>query len=163
MIQQQIKSELSRLSQLIGGLSTEEYTMPIPALSEGSIGAHCRHIIEMFGCLLNDYQTGTVNYDARERNEMIQTVPQVALTVVDGIIDGLNKEDKFLKLHTIIHDSAGPFDTSYFRELWFNFDHCIHHEALIRVGLKHLKKEALVDQTFGVSPSTVAHKEHVYS
>ena len=72
MIQLQIKEELSRLAQLINSLSAEEYTTPISALSGGSIGAHCRHIIELFGCLINDYESGVVNYDARERDERIQ-------------------------------------------------------------------------------------------
>ena len=70
----------------------------------------------------------------------------------------MGMEDKPMKLMISTNGRSQALDTTYFRELWFNFDHCIHHEALIRIGLKELGKEDLVATEFGVSPSTIAYQ-----
>jgi hypothetical protein len=43
------------------------------SLSSATIGEHTRHVIEMFQCLLNNYESGVVNYDERARDIVLQT------------------------------------------------------------------------------------------
>ncbi|MEM6807476.1 MAG: DinB family protein [Bacteroidota bacterium] len=154
----QIKNELFRCAELIQAIDSADYSKSLPALSGASIGAHMRHIIELFQCLNNGYVQGVVNYDNRERNDLIQTVREIGLDAFKNVILELEMDDKPMKLVIVTNGRIQELDTTYFRELWFNFDHCIHHEALIRIGLKELGKEDLVATEFGVSPSTIAYQ-----
>jgi len=158
----QIKNELYRCAELIQAINPSDYSQSLPSLSGASIGAHMRHIIELFQCLKVGYANGIINYDQRERNDLIQSVRDIGLNAFKEVIVEMELEDKPLKL--IIHTSgqSRSLETTYFRELWFNFDHCIHHEALIRIGLKELGKEDLVAKEFGVSPSTIAYQNQYH-
>ena len=73
MLLPSIHNSLNELIDLLDQLSDSEYANPCTELSNASIGEHTRHIIEMFLCLENQYQSGIVNYDKRERNIQIQT------------------------------------------------------------------------------------------
>lgn len=45
------------------------------------------------------------------------------------------------------------------RELAYCLEHSIHHQALIKVGLKEQNIENLIDENFGVAPATIRHKQ----
>jgi hypothetical protein len=38
-----------------------------------------------------------------------------------------------MELQQIINDKEICIDSNYFRELLYNLEHCIHHQALIKV------------------------------
>jgi hypothetical protein len=59
------KNRLKELVHLLQQLSNAEYAKPYLSLSSATIGEHTRHVIEMFQCLLNNYESGVVNYDER--------------------------------------------------------------------------------------------------
>ena len=51
-------------------------------------------------------------------------------------------------------DSKNKIQTSFFRELTYCMDHCIHHQSLIKIALLEQELTHLVDENFGVAFST---------
>ncbi|RKS99894.1 hypothetical protein C8C88_1704 [Flavobacterium sp. 123] len=158
MLTSSINKSLNELIHLLGQLSNEDYAESCPELSGASIGEHTRHIIEMFQCLENQYDSGIINYDKRERNVLIQTNTNFAQNQIVSIQDNLEKENKNLILQQIIDDEEIRIQSNYLRELLYNLEHCIHHQALIKVAV--LKRSAVfVDENFGVARSTIEYRK----
>ncbi len=158
MLLTSINRSLNELNHLLRQLSEKEYSNPCLELSNATIGEHIRHIIEMFQCLENQYEKGIVNYDSRERNILIQTNPAYALQVIQQIQKRVGRPNKKIELQQIINGEEIRIESNYFRELLYNLEHCIHHQALIKVAV--LKHETLIiDENFGVAPSTLAYRK----
>ena len=152
-----IKNALDELSDLLKQLSKEDYTLPCYGLSNATIGEHTRHIIEMFQCLNIQYDNGIVNYDLRKRDYLIQTDTNFAEKTIKEIISNLDKKNKNLQLQQIVDGEELLLETNYNRELLYNLEHCIHHQALIKVAL--LQSESItVDANFGVARSTIEYR-----
>lgn len=158
MIYAAIKNTLHQLNDLLNQLDENEYTMPVNQLSNATIGQHTRHIIELYQCLLNNYHTGIINYDKRQRDKQIETEIAFAKTCIKIIIDTMQQVDKDLLLEQQISDSIITIKTSYYRELLYNLEHCIHHQALIKVAVLNNNK-IFVSENFGVAPSTVEFRK----
>jgi hypothetical protein len=47
----------------------------------------------------------------------------------------LEKENKKIELQQIIDNEEVRIESNYFRELLYNLEHCIHHQALIKVAV----------------------------
>ena len=153
-----IQKTLSELSDLLSQLSKDDYTCPCFGLSNATIGEHTRHIIEMFQCLENQYEGGIVNYDDRKRDYQIQTDTDFAKQTIVAVINQLDRPNKSLKLQQIVDGEELLIDTNYNRELLYNLEHCIHHQALIKVAL--LQNEAVaIDENFGVAQSTIEYRK----
>lgn len=152
-----IKNCLNELIDLLRQLSNEEYSTPCPRLSEASIGEHTRHIIEMFQCLENNYETAVVNYDKRQRNVLIQTDVDFAIDHIVDIQNNLRKENKKIELQQNIDGEEVRIESNYFRELLYNLEHCIHHQALIKVAVLKYGNIA-IDADFGVARSTIEYR-----
>ena len=158
MLIKSINKTLNELTSLLQQLSNEDYIKPCDELSNSSIGQHARHIIEMFQCLENQYVSGSVNYDKRQRNYQIETDTNYAIECTANILENLEKENKVLVLQQMIDQEELLIESNYFRELLYNLEHCIHHQALIKVGvlqLKHLQ----IDSNFGVARSTIEYRK----
>jgi hypothetical protein len=153
-----IQKTLNDLSQLISQLSSEEYCRPCEGLSNATIGEHSRHIIEMFQCLHNQYDLGVINYDNRKRDFTIQTDTVFAKSTIETIVAQLEKSNRTLQLQQVIDGEELLIDTNYHRELLYNFEHCIHHQALIKVAI--LQSHSItVDENFGVARSTIEYRK----
>ena len=149
---------LNELVSLLNQISNDDYTLPCKGLSNSTIGEHMRHIIEMFQCLENQYESGVVNYDKRNRDYQIQTNTDFALQCITDVKNQLEKENKKLVLQQIIDEEELYIESNYFRELLYNLEHCIHHQALIKVAvlqLEHLQ----IDADFGVARSTIEYRK----
>ena len=158
MLLPSINNSLNQLKGLLGQLSNAEYATPCASLSNSTIGEHTRHIIEMFQCLLLNYDSGIVNYDKRERNHQIQTDTFFSIQQISMIQSALNKEDKLMQLQQIVDGEELRIETNYFRELLYNLEHCIHHQALIKVGVIQNGSITLNDD-FGVARSTIEYRQ----
>ena len=148
---------LNELIDLLHQLSDEEFCSKCSALSDASIGEHTRHIIEMFQCLEKFYDVGIVNYDLRERNKTIQTNTEFAIFCIQEIQKNLDKPNKEIELHQIIEGEKIIITSNYYRELLYNLEHCIHHQALLKVALLPLKN-IKIESDFGVARSTIAYR-----
>ncbi len=148
------KAVLLQLVEAITQLGYDEYTQPIPMLSNSTIGEHTRHIIELFEQLNSGFESGNINYDNRKRNIRTQQDIDFASEKIAHIIQGLEKENKTLHLVTLYNNNEMAVETNYHRELMYNIEHCIHHQALIKVGLLYLGKMDMTEN-FGVAKSTI--------
>jgi uncharacterized damage-inducible protein DinB len=148
------KEVLMELIDSINTLSFDEYTQKISLLSNSSIGEHTRHIIELFQQLLKGYETGTVDYDKRKRNNEIQLNIDFAVESIAGIICLLEKENKSLSLNTELNNNEALIQTNYYRELMYNIEHCVHHQAIMKIAFLFLDKNDLAEN-FGVAKSTI--------
>tara|TARA_R110000868_G_scaffold297470_5_gene557816 strand:+ start:524 stop:1012 length:489 start_codon:yes stop_codon:yes gene_type:complete len=152
-----INSSLNELVDLLVQLPDSEYAKPCFSLSDSTIGEHTRHIIEMFQCLENNYNLGIVNYDKRPRNKLIQTDTDFAISQIKMVQNSLEKENKKLELEQIIDSEELRIESNYYRELLYNLEHCIHHQALIKVAILQIETIE-VDVNFGVARSTIEYR-----
>lgn len=152
------KGILLKLMDAISVLDKDEYAFKIDILSDSSIGEHTRHIVELFQQLNEGYVDGNVNYDNRKRDVRIQLDLDFAIETIAQVVSALNKENKRLVLTTLLNGEGDGIESNYFREIMYNIDHCIHHQALIKIGLEYLKKEEVVEN-LGVAPSTILYKK----
>lgn len=154
---------MQKTSQLLQNISDEDYVLRIAALSGSSIGQHVRHIIEFFQCLLNQAETGVVNYDKRERNMLLETEKNQALNAIHDLnnrILQISHLDFPLQVHACFSgNETQKFNSSLMRELAYCFEHSIHHQALIAVALTQIQGTAHVDSDFGYAPSTIAYHQ----
>lgn len=138
--------------------NTAHYSQPIKSLGDSTIGQHVRHIIELYQCLLKGYESGAVNYDKRDRNKQIETDISTAIIALKKINETLEKENKELEMIYETETMPLRLTSNYFREVYYNLEHCIHHQALIKVGLIEMKINTIPDQ-FGVAPSTIQYRK----
>jgi len=153
-----IQKTLNELSDLISKLSDFEYCSPCYDLSNATIGEHTRHIIEMFQCLENQYENGIVNYDNRRRENLIQTNTAFAQECIVAVLNQIEKPNKNLQLQQIVDEEELLIESNYYRELLYNFEHCIHHQALIKVAILQYATIA-IDENFGVARSTIEYRK----
>ncbi|MDD5151019.1 MAG: DinB family protein [Flavobacterium sp.] len=158
MLLSSIKNNLEELTNLLNQLSNDEYATPCVQLTNASIGEHTRHIIELFQCLENQYESGILNYDKRERNTLIQTDTDFAIQQIVSIQNNLDKENKKIVLRQMIDGNEITTESNYYRELLYNFEHCIHHQALIKVAVL-MSDNIKVDENFGVARSTIEYRK----
>jgi hypothetical protein len=105
-----IETVLLQLKNTIQELPESTFTLKSSILSGATIGEHTRHILELYICLINQYEDGIVNYDKRERNIEIQTKPAITLITIDQILNDIYKANRKLMLQTY-HNNEKEFIT----------------------------------------------------
>jgi hypothetical protein len=153
-----IQHTIIELSHVIGQLDAEEYNKPLVVLNNATIGQHTRHGIEMFQCLFRGYESGSFSYDDRPRNLQIETDKVFAQMQLSLICSELSLENKPLICSYKFGDAIVQLETNFYRELVFNLEHCIHHNALIRIGINAISTIEMSDH-FGVAPSTIEYRK----
>jgi uncharacterized damage-inducible protein DinB len=134
------------------------YTNACEALSNATIGQHTRHIIELYQCLIEGYSKGKINYDDRKRNPLYENDIPAAIEVIREIQKNLEQPDKEVSIFCGTDDNAVCIESNYYREVLYNLEHCIHHQALIKVALLSIKNINIADG-FGVAPSTLQYRQ----
>ena len=158
MLLKSIHHSLDELIDLLDQLSDKDYSKSCNALSNATIGEHTRHILEMFQCLEKSYDLGILNYDNRERNNRIQTETEFAKKCIVQIKEGLKSENKTIYLEQFIDSLTIRIQSNYYRELLYNLEHCVHHQALIKVAVFQFE-DILIDENFGVARSTIEYRK----
>jgi hypothetical protein len=151
---------LSQLQQVLERLTDAQYTTPVDVLSKATIGQHVRHVVEFFLELNKGYLLGTVNYDERKRDLLIETNRQVAIRMIAEISHSVSRPDKeLLLIADLAADGEEPLivSTNYFRELIYNLEHTVHHMALLRVGIGSVSG-IILPERFGVALSTLQYR-----
>ena len=152
-----IKENFTEIISLLNKLDNKSYTFCHKELSNATIGEHTRHIIEMYQSLVNNYDLGIINYDKRERNYSIQTDIEYAINSITDLLLLLEKPNKNLTLQQNFNELNYSISTNYERELLYNLEHSIHHQALIKVAI--LKNTTiLLNENFGVAKSTIEYR-----
>jgi hypothetical protein len=160
-LQQSIKQVFLQLTDSLDRLTNEQYTRPSKTLFNATIGQHVRHIIELFICLENGYDTGIVNYEKRKRDQRIEQDKYFARKLLIGIYTHLHEEDRSLLLEANYNELSEELiliPTNYYREIVYNLEHTVHHMALIRVGINEVSSIEL-PAGYGVAASTIKHQK----
>ena len=149
---------LEQFKHILQELPADCYSAPCSTLSNSSIGQHTRHVIELYLCLINGYETADVSYDRRERNPKIENEVLFAIEQLEFIQEKLEKPNKTLKVTYELAGQKNTLDSNYYREVMYNLEHAIHHHALIKVGIQHFT-ELNLPESFGVAPSTMDYRK----
>lgn len=160
-LEQSIQNVFVQLSESLKQLTPAQYVQPSHTLFNATIGQHVRHIIELFQCLENGYESGLVNYEKRKRDHAIETNKDLAVQLLNTIYSNLGRPNKTLKLEATYDehsDNTVSVDTNYHREIIYNLEHTVHHMALIRVGIKDVANLTL-PESFGVASSTIKYRQ----
>jgi hypothetical protein len=134
------------------------YNKALPQMSNATIGQHTRHIIELYQCMLDGYTKGMINYENRKRDYTLEHNIETAITAIEDILGNLEKKDKPLYIEAVFQEENNIINSTYHREVLYNLEHCIHHQALIKVALVILNANVVTAQ-FGVAPSTLKYRE----
>lgn len=139
------------------------------------VGAHLRHIIEHYDTLAHalarsessSNPTCVVDYDARQRDPLLESDPDVALTRVSLLHPALGGIPELLMRRAVdVHTRGGlqgehNFSTrsSVARELMFLNSHATHHFAILQ-GYARQRGETL-GAGVGRAPATVAYEQRL--
>ena len=129
-------------------------------LRESSIGSHVRHNLDHYTSFLAGLETGEINYENRQRETIIETDRNAAMSLIVETcksLEGLNGYTGEFKLWvTGGENNEGMWaTTSISRELEFLMSHTIHHYAIVAIMCR---LEGLnVQEDFGVAPSTLRY------
>lgn len=160
-IKNAIDITFEQLRSLLVVLPPEIYTAMPEQLSGASIGQHFRHILEIFVCLNEGYETGVINYENRKRNRELEQNKAMALVLINALNVQLEKVDCELKLranYDLEISDQEIYSTTYGRELVYALEHAVHHMALIKIAIKILKPELTLPADFGVAVSTIKYR-----
>jgi hypothetical protein len=160
-LQQAVNNVFVQLAATLQQLTESEYAQQCKTLRNNTIGQHVRHIIELFQCLEKGYDDGTVNYEKRKRDVLIENDKKTAEKLLNEIYAGLDKPNKELMLEACYDDISNEqltLTTNYYREIAYNLEHTIHHMALIRTGISEVSNIS-VPENFGVAASTIKHRK----
>ncbi len=158
-----LQNNLSEISQLIQKLNNKQYSEKQEVLSFASIGQHVRHVLEFYICLLFEVKAGVVSYEKRKRDLRIENDIHFAIQTIDSINAELSEITQDLPLKLTFIFALEPscleiINTTLYRELAYNMEHCVHHQALIKIGLNNLTEDIKISDSFGVSAATIQYR-----
>jgi hypothetical protein len=128
------------------------------------VGGHLRHILEFYECFLDGLAASHIDYDARRRDETIETCRAMAAAKIRRLIERLEthpalRADCIVWVRMEAAPEGFPSDcyltSSPARELQVLSSHTTHHFALI--GMTLAAHGVAVEKDFGMAPSTLQH------
>lgn len=154
---------IRQLTDLLKQLSPIEYTKSLSVLNGSSIGQHTRHVVEFYQCLLSGKTNGVVDYDARERNLVLENDLYFTIETLENIENSIisiqNPKETILLSVGYCLESQDFIETNFMREMVYLVEHSIHHYALIRIGLQQNFPSINIPKNFGIAYSTIRHHE----
>ena len=161
MLQQTNIEIIDQLIDLLNNIESAVYKDALQPLHFSTVGQHVRHITEFYLCALKGYENGNVDYDARERNLLIEIDKDFTITILENVKLQLKtlKSDRNLILKIKFGgDETVEISSSFFRELTYLIEHTIHHLAIIKIGLNEVYPEINISKNFGVAHSTIRYR-----
>ena len=157
-LEKNILSHLDQLIELVSNLKDEQY-IAIPEGNTSSVGQHLRHTLEIFILLVDNYELGKLDYESRARNLELEENRALAIHKLNYLKEHFNKPDKTIELH----NNQVVIKTSYSRELLYQLEHIVHHNAIIRpIVASFLGND--IQENFGYAPATIKYQaKHVSS
>lgn len=128
------------------------------------IGNHIRHLIEHYEALIYSNKF-MVDYDVRERDEVLEEDPSEAIRRLDALRQKLHAYTSLdMDQPITVRSLGGSLGEAVFsntssigRELCFLNSHNVHHLAILKPICQ--KMEIPLDEYFGYAPSTIAYLE----
>ena len=146
---------------LLDSVDEDIYSRQDDCIWGSSIGAHYRHVLDHFLCLIEGLWDYEINYDRRGRDREIETSLGVARSTTQDLLEALQSiPPDVLQRNCAVTYNVGYNDfkaQSVFsvvaRELMFCVGHAIHHYAIVKL-LCSLRGIPLPHE-FGMAPSTL--------
>lgn len=156
---------LKQLADLVNAIRHEDFIRPAATLSNATIGQHVRHTLEFYLCLENGLETGTINYDKRLHDKLIETDKLVALSTLERIrrvVQDMYEKPLRLEVgYDLSTDNFVTVETTAFRELVYNIEHAVHHMAIIKIGVREIAGYIELPPDFGIAASTIRYHETI--
>jgi len=157
------KHHLSEMVDLATSLDKEQYTASPEIFFGASVGKHYRHIIEFYQSFINGIPSRVINYDKRERNVKIENDLDYCIETIKNIE---NQLDELSAMEIIPVEIEYEYDgkiissvSSTNRELIFCIEHCVHHLAILKLGIHSSFKNIKLPENLGVAHSTVQYMQ----
>jgi hypothetical protein len=166
-----IEQNVASLRQAIAALEQIDdltYRNSPPVLAPHRVGGHIRHILEFYECFLDGFECSHIDYDARKRDESVETSREIALARIRLTVLRLERLKKTRELRgdsivwVRVEDAGNArLDDTYMtssvgRELQALSSHTVHHFALVAMTLNVLGHP--LDRDFGTAPSTLRYR-----
>lgn len=161
MLQQTNIEIIDQLIDLLNDIDSMVYKDALQPLHFSTVGQHVRHITEFYLCAIKGHENGIVDYDARDRNLLIEIDKNFTIETLTNVKFQLQtlKSDRNLILKSKFGgDNALEIPSSFFRELTYLIEHTIHHLAIIKIGLNEVYPEIKIPKKFGVAHSTLRYR-----
>lgn len=158
-----VEDVLQQGCALLQSVSAEAYTRREEGPHAASLGAHYRHVLDHFLCLLEGLDAGRIDYDQRHRSPEIENSAAMALFVTEGLIEKFRSlpcevfERDCVVIYSVGYedDGAQSVISNVAREIMFCVGHAIHHYAILKMLC--LTMDVRLPYEFGVAPSTLKH------
>lgn len=145
---------------LLALLEPEQYTQGFKPAFHSTIGAHFRHVLEHYRCFIKQLNSGTICYDSRDRDQLLECDFGYANQTLSELKVALGElESKDLSVACQISDqqATAPVATTVYRELLFLQSHTMHHYAIIGAMTRSFGTRPADD--FGVAIATREHQK----
>lgn len=162
---------LEDIENLLSRLTDQQYNVKHSECHNSSVGGHIRHCLDRYASVIglnNCKEDYKIDYDARNRDELIETQIESAIESLQTLkyeltslsknhTNSLSLKIKMNGAHGTLSDSDWQ-DSSLGRELQSLASHTVHHFALISV-MANILNTGLPDG-FGVAKSTLAYRDN---
>jgi len=160
-----VEDILQQGCSLLDTVRPEAYTRREEGSQGSSIGAHYRHVLDHFSCLLEGIRGGEINYDQRRRSPELEASPEAAMRATNELIEQFRVlPAELLQGECTVTYSVGYGDaevqsvrSNVAREVMFCVGHAIHHFAILKLLCAAMAVQ--LPYEFGVAPSTLKHLE----
>ncbi len=158
---QTVKQLFVQIESALQIISAAQYQFKNSLMGNASVGQHVRHIVELYQEMITGYKTGEINYENRQRNFLIETDKDFAIQQMQLLFAEMNKPDKKVLLTTgydLENNDCITAETNFAREMIYNIEHTVHHQALIKIAFKSAFNIDLPNE-FGVAASTLKYRK----
>ncbi|MEO1036397.1 MAG: hypothetical protein AAFX44_12640 [Pseudomonadota bacterium] len=154
--------QLAELARLLRALPPGGYSSTDDAVLATSIGAHVRHVLDHYDCLLHGLDRAEIDYACRSRDTRCESDVRFAAERIDDLVTDLTAlRVPVSQTLAVRHEPGDPMlpanASTLGRELEFLHSHTAHHFALIAILL--LRQGLQVPPDFGLARSTVRHRD----
>lgn len=151
---------LQRGVKLLRRINDAVYQQRVSAVFASSIGAHVRHNLDHYASLLDGLGTGSIDYEVRKRDTVVEIDRHAAVAEIERVcrrLEALSEVSSSLRVRVRSDKdlSSSWATTSLSRELDFLLSHTIHHYAIVATLCRLLG--VWVEDDFGVAPSTLRY------
>lgn len=160
-----VEDVLRQGCMLLNTASGEAYSRREDGPYGASLGAHYRHVLDHFLCLLEGLESARIDYDHRRRSPEIENYALEALYVTETLSETFRSlpEEIFDRDCTVVYSvgyeesDAQEVASNVAREVMFCVGHAIHHYAIVKLLCMAMALE--LPYEFGIAPSTLKHMQ----
>jgi hypothetical protein len=160
-----VEGVLRQASTLLTSINNETYTLKGQGTDGASIGAHYRHVLDHFLCLIEGLWDGEINYDRRARSPELEGSVEAALDATEELIQTFRTlptavlQQECTVIYSVGYEEpeAQAVRSVVAREVMFCVGHAIHHYAILK--LLCAERAVALPYEFGIAPSTLKHFE----